>query len=467
MKTTRLFLIITAAAMVIRVVYLLMVPQVPEYRYFNFDEADYELIAKNLYEGRGFSYREDYPTAFRPPLYPLFVAGVYSLVGERNHAAIQWSQAVLSAVCAGLIFLVGQLVFGRWAGICAGAIFSIYPTMLYYVPKLLTETLFIALLAGAVCLLVAAIRGGTVLQFCLAGLGFGAAYLCRPVLLPFLAVLFPSAFLLLAKRRKLAKAGLLLLGFYMAFAATISPWVIRNWITFHEFIPTDTHLGWVFWHNTGVHFDFDEDFSLSKTEIDAKAAAGQLTSESFFDAIQRYAHFGADAQRDGIRKAYHLTELPRTETEISRFFLGKTVEFYKANVLRLVRDRIANFVNFWMPISSIEGRKGEYLYTYGVIAILAAFGLVIVIKEHKLMDSLVLLAVVLNFWIATTLFIYHSRLKMPADVVTIVFAGFAIDWVWRRKGRLRLAALIGGAVAINVLLGRILIQLKELAKSVL
>ena len=466
-SNSRIFLLIVFCALIVRTIYLLASPSTPQYRYFNFDEADYELIAKNLFEGNGYCYLSGHPTAFRPPLYPLMIASVYRVSGLRSHAAVKWAQVLISSATAGLVFLLGLLVFGRGAGAWAGAIFAVYPTMLYYVPKLMTETLFIALMCASLVVLVLAIKRNAVSLFAAAGLLFGLSFLCRPVLLPFIIGLFVPMMLLLSRRKVIHRAAVCSIAFLAVFVFAVSPWVIRNYIVFDRFIPTDTHLGWVLWHNTRVHFDFDADFARSRREMDELQAEGRLTSEAFFDAIQRYAHFGVRAQQNGIAKAYGPSQVPQTETEISHFFMNKAVEFYRQHKLRFLRDRVANFINFWMPISSIEGRKGEYLYSYGVIVIFAAIGLYFAIKKQKLVPSLPLLLIVANFWIATTLVIYHSRLKMPADIATIVFAGYSMDAIVREKGLKRLLCIAAIAIGLNLLAGLFLLPLKELVKAVL
>jgi len=460
------FALIVAFALIVRVIYLVWVPSVPVLRYFNFDEADYELLAQNLARGEGLCYKPGEPTLFRAPLYPLFIAGVYTLVGRRSHTAVRFAQALLSATTAGLLFLLGTLVFGRAAGVWAGILMACYPTMLYYVPKLLSETLFIFLLAASLLSLVLAIRRGKVWLWIVTGFLFGLTFLCRLVLLPFLLLLLWPMALYLARRGVLRRPLVGLTAFYLAFGLAICPWVIRNYNVSGHFVPTDSHLGWVFWHNTRVHFDFDADFARARRELASQRAARALTSERFFDAIQKHSHFALDAQQDAVWKAYRPARLPQTELEISQFFLRKAIEFYRAHKLRFVRDRTANFLNFWMPISSIEGRKGEYLFAYGVILVFAAIGLFYAIKGRRLLASLPLLAIVVNFWLTTTLVVYHSRLKMPADIATILFAGYSIDAIRREKGLKWLLWIAATAIGLNLVASLFLLRLKELVKTI-
>src|ERR1041384_1359581 len=45
------------------------------------DAADYHGLAVRLVEGRGYVNAAGRPTAWRPPAYPVFLAGVYTIAG--------------------------------------------------------------------------------------------------------------------------------------------------------------------------------------------------------------------------------------------------------------------------------------------------------------------------------------------------------------------------------------------------
>lgn len=71
------------------------------------DPAEYRSLAGHLLEGRGFSTDGRTPTAFPPPGYPAFLAGVLGLGGGRL-VAVRLAECLL-AVHAGYCFV--------WAGI--------------------------------------------------------------------------------------------------------------------------------------------------------------------------------------------------------------------------------------------------------------------------------------------------------------------------------------------------------------
>ena len=77
------------------------------------DEPDdgrlYARIALNVLDHKSYSIEteEPYtPTFIRVPGYPLFIAGVYSLLGHDNNRAVRVVQAVLDAITCWLIALL-------------------------------------------------------------------------------------------------------------------------------------------------------------------------------------------------------------------------------------------------------------------------------------------------------------------------------------------------------------------------
>ncbi|MEK6917155.1 MAG: hypothetical protein AABW92_05420, partial [Nanoarchaeota archaeon] len=64
------------------------------------DAANYDQIAVNIVSGHGFSEVIDgqkVPTMRRTPIYPLFLAGIYSIFGH-NYIAVKIIQAILGAL---------------------------------------------------------------------------------------------------------------------------------------------------------------------------------------------------------------------------------------------------------------------------------------------------------------------------------------------------------------------------------
>ena len=100
-----------------------------------FDE--YGGIARNIVEGRGFSYHwygETHPTSIHAPLYPYILAGFFSLFGfERGGTlAVLLFNILLSILFLYLVFRCAERLFGVLPGLVALAILAIYPSQVYY-----------------------------------------------------------------------------------------------------------------------------------------------------------------------------------------------------------------------------------------------------------------------------------------------------------------------------------------------
>ena len=72
---------------------------------FNYDAAEYHNIAMHLKKGYG--YRLDGElTAKRPPIYPMLLAAIYSLFGEKFWL-VKIFQAILSSATCCIVFFSG------------------------------------------------------------------------------------------------------------------------------------------------------------------------------------------------------------------------------------------------------------------------------------------------------------------------------------------------------------------------
>ena len=126
------------------------------------DQQDYLSLARNLLHGRGFQFLDkrfsDAVWAFRMPGYPLFVAACGA-----NLCAARAVQAGLDTSTVLAIFILAMRFVSerhRWpVALAAAAIVAINPYLVYVSGLLLSETLFAAMLAWGMVLLVLG-RGG-------------------------------------------------------------------------------------------------------------------------------------------------------------------------------------------------------------------------------------------------------------------------------------------------------------------
>jgi len=253
------------------------------------DMFQYDMLARSLSQGHGFrwyaqadldrfasfltfdlSNLKDYdpslgiPTSFRAPLYPAFLAVVYFFSGldfSRFFAARLAQAIFLGAPLAPLTYLIAvrlsspifpdEMEDGRHlhrtqaqvrkkverVARTAAWIVAAYPLLLVYPLGLGTENPFFVLLLASFLFLLLSIEKPTTLNFLLSGLFLGLTALTRSVILPFagLAVLWAWSSLK-------QKCGAVLVA--VAFAVTISPWIVRNSLLHHKLTGIETSMGY-------------------------------------------------------------------------------------------------------------------------------------------------------------------------------------------------------------------------------
>jgi 4-amino-4-deoxy-L-arabinose transferase-like glycosyltransferase len=199
------------------------------------DAERYAGHAERLLDGQGFTSEEGKPTAYTPPGYPLFLAGVEAALG-RDVRMVGYVQAVLGALCCALTFLVCVRLFDPRRALTAGLLLAVSPTTIAYSGTLLSEVP--AMLAILAVLLVLAGDHdedcGRRFRALLAGVLLGVGVLIRPAIAGFGLGL--CAWLLLF-RSGARFARLLTTGAFVAgMVVVLGPWAYRNYHVLHSLV---------------------------------------------------------------------------------------------------------------------------------------------------------------------------------------------------------------------------------------
>ena len=192
-----------------------------------FDEKYYYSLAKGIAAG---SYEDGY--LVRPPLYPLFLAGVFKIFGTSLSAALIIQSLLRGLIAA--IALMGRKYVSKSAGIIGACILVVYPGLLQLYTRLMTEAVYIPLFLLSFYLLEKLVRTESTSDAVKAGIVCGVASLARSTSV-FFTLLFAVWLVVTASgsgrfsKRKIACAAVLVL----MLAVTVSPWTIRNLVV-HE-----------------------------------------------------------------------------------------------------------------------------------------------------------------------------------------------------------------------------------------
>jgi 4-amino-4-deoxy-L-arabinose transferase-like glycosyltransferase len=219
------------AALAIRIAFVLATP---DYQLIH-DAIDYDRHAASIASGHGFALSYGRPTAFRPPAYPIFVAGVYELAGYADKAArVEAARIANAFVGTGIVALIGLIAFqlwGRRVALIALGLGAIYIPLILVGQSVMSEPLFVLCLLGAIAAVLHSRRYPWVIG---AGVLMGLAILGRANAI---VLLLPLA---LAVRGSGWRAPVVLV---VAAALTVAPWTIRNYETFDAFVPVSTQFG--------------------------------------------------------------------------------------------------------------------------------------------------------------------------------------------------------------------------------
>lgn len=175
------------------------------------------------------------PSAGHPPLYPLVLSGL-SKVGLESTLAHRSLGLGLGAITIVLIALIARELRGDRAGLIAGAVAAAYPVLIGADGSLMSETLYGPLVAGALLAALRLLERPSARTAAVLGALIALAALTRTEAL----FLIPALALPLAWRggpgrvaRTAATLG--------AVALVLTPWAIRNAVTFEQFVLISTN----------------------------------------------------------------------------------------------------------------------------------------------------------------------------------------------------------------------------------
>lgn len=235
-KNLTLYLIaILLLAVVFRAYGVWAHPAVP-----NGDAEDYHGLATRMVEGRGYVNAAGQPTAWRPPAYPVFLAGVYKIAGVSVQRATI-VQVILGGLTVLMLTALGAMILGWPRALMAGTIAAVYPALVWLPRLLLSENLSLLLLLLSLAAIILYLRSAQMVWIIVFGVLCALNTLVRGSNLFFpIAVTFG---LVILQRRDSRQLTAPLLAMAVAFIVTLLPWAIRNYRVYHQPISIATQDG--------------------------------------------------------------------------------------------------------------------------------------------------------------------------------------------------------------------------------
>lgn len=399
------------------------------------DMFQYDMLARSIASGHGYrwyaqddlkllapyvnfdlSTADDYNpqyglyTSFRAPLYPAFLALIYTVSGlgfSRFFAARLAQVVFLGAPLAPLTYWMGWRFFQHDSFLdedkkervsrLSAWIIACYPMLFVYPLGLGTENLFFLLLLSSFLFLLASIEQPTILNILLSGSLLALTALTRSVVLPFagLAILY-----LLYLHRK--KAFLAVLSFILL----IAPWIIRNSLLHHKLTGIETSMGYNLY--LGYHPKGNGSFVFGPS-LDLLT----IMDDSERDAI-------------GTQKAMEfIQEQPERFLPLALNRLG----FFFGLEKRVLMYFYSNDLLGYIPMPILLFVSAILLLPFVFVSIFAVLGVVVLQRSPQ---TIMLLLLLFAYILPHVLILAEDRFHLALIPFFAVLAAYAIQLVYEK-----------------------------------
>ncbi|NKB70393.1 MAG: phospholipid carrier-dependent glycosyltransferase [Candidatus Latescibacteria bacterium] len=331
---------------------------------------------------------------YRPPLYPLLLAGVYKIHGHTPTAARLWQALLGTATCL-LLYASGRHLGCPAVGLVAAALAALYPLFIFFSGILMSETLLIFLTTAVLWAALRWAAAPTTTGAIGLGLLLGLAALCKAVILAWLPLLLwvMARHPRLPFRSGLAHATLSTL----AAIVLIAPWTWRNAVIENRFIPISS--------NAGINLFIGHE--PNATGVYREGTDYRLLFAEFTSA----APHPVDKDRLGVRLV---------------------LQGCLADPGRCLGLALRKTLHFWNPLAPGESvlRQTVALLSCGPVLLLGLWGL----SRLWHQDAFWLIA---SLGIALTavhaLFFAHIRFRLPLDAALMLPAALVLVESWRAR----------------------------------
>jgi Dolichyl-phosphate-mannose-protein mannosyltransferase len=331
------------------------------------------------------------PTAWIPPVYPYFVAAVFSAFGPRSNLAaifILISQAIFSAlICVPLYSITREAIdekTARWAT----WIWALFPYSVLVPVLFIWETALSALLFVVLYHLSMQLPDASSGRLLALGTLWGLAALTNTALLAALPFFFLWEYRHMAI--KLWCRSALIVG--CTLVLIVAPWGFRNWRTLKAIVPIRSNFGEELWlgnHEGGTGRIF---FGISPSDNASER--------------EKYCRMG--------ELAY--------------------ISQRKAEALRYIRDNPGTFINgslyrfryWWFA----EGESAPVFFLYRLVTLFAAAGIVFAWRTRK-SGAALLIITLFAYPLVYYLTDVYPRYRYPIEPFMVILGAFAASQIWR------------------------------------
>ncbi|MGB2714784.1 MAG: glycosyltransferase family 39 protein [Vicinamibacterales bacterium] len=281
---------------------------------------------------------------FKTPLYSVFLAGFLAVAPTATSGAVAVGvQHLLGLIATAVFFAIANKLFGLWVAVVSSLLFTTHALLLFYETSVLSEVLFIVLLALVLHQSARVLtERAPAWRFAAVGVFAGLATLTRPVAEWFVVILVGQIVIgERASRRSLVAA--LTVG--IAYTVTIAPWMFVN------------SRSYEFW---GVGLGRGLGLFMRVFDVDKQPAMTGTAYPLVEQAIAATNHGNAYAVRNQLN-----FRLGLSASETDDQMLGYALATVRARPVSFIRNSATNWMTQLLivqeDIEVCRAREGPYL----------------------------------------------------------------------------------------------------------
>lgn len=373
----------------------------------------YDYLGRELLSGD----ISDWNFAYRPPLYPMFIAAVYGLSGMFNPLVVVVAQIVLSAsMCLFAYRLAHELGVGQAVPAIAALLTAIDPASIAIAQTFMAETLTNFFIAFSLIFLARLLKDGRLRDAAACGAAIALATLARPNPLYFVAIVVVALVWLLP--RWPTRAAVVI----AVFAVGVGPWFARNYAYHRLFtFTTNANFNLLFYKAVSVEYwatgkspeVIEADFAY---EVEKRLGVAQARETYDANAIWRHL-VPTDSRTDGILREIAL-------------------EVYLAHphiYLMLFPVTLVKLLTF------TEGYAGFGLLRWAdfafnvILSGSALVGCIIICRQKRWIWSVTLIAPIVYYLAVPAVAggVQDTRARTNVTICFAILSGLALVWLWR------------------------------------
>jgi hypothetical protein len=387
------------------------------------NEAEMGEIARNILAGKGFTLSllgPDQPTAFIPPFEPYLFALVHYVFGDTplSYAVLIAIRSALSVASAYVAYAIVRDAWSQQLAVLTLLTVAFYPPFIYYsaISEYIVRPPFSVLLGLIIlwCLLHFE-RRPSLRRGYLVGAIFGLSLYVQSNFMSFIPFAMAwMAYVLWYDREHLRGWHKLLPLVAMPFITVciLSPWTLRNYRVFEEWVPLRTGFGLLFW--------------LANNPV---ATGDVLSVSSWYEP--RFDMAPAKTLPPTV-----LTQVRRAnEAERDRLLLREAKQFIARHPGRYLELTLTRLRSFWLgaPKRRIIAWKQVAVAAYGAysVALVSLAGIALAFRRDRVVCLFMLLAIhfILLYGLVQASYSYY---RMDSEPVYLILALYTLAVLWDR-----------------------------------